>query len=430
MVGIILCAGRSTRMGTGCVKILHNLAGKALYSWSLDIALELGLNPIILVLGHQHKLVQENLINNYKNRINTVIQRKQRGTGHAVSIALKNLNNFQGPILVLYGDTPLLRVETLKSLIELYKRSDSDIAMLTSHVSNPNGYGRIARTSSKLNIIEEFHATQKQKLIKEINSGIYLFNNNFLKKNIDRLEMNDSGEIYLTDLVNLTSKSIVSIEAPEDEILGVNDLVQLSNAERILRSRINNYWMLNGVRIIDPERTYIDFKVHISKGVLLEPGVVLVGNCKIFSGAVIKSYSVLQDAVIGKNSQIGPFANIRSRTVIGTDCKIGNFVEVKESYLAKKTKASHLSYIGNSSIGKFCNIGAGAITCNYNGFSKHSTKISDNVFVGSNTTLIAPLSIDNESYIAAGSVINKNVPQNTLAIGRAFQENKKIKTLI
>lgn len=430
LAGIILCAGKGSRMGTDCPKILYKIAGKSLYSWSLDSAIALKAHPIILTLGHQYKLIKKDLDNNYRNRknqINITIQKNQLGTGHAVGVALKALANFDGTILILYGDTPLLKIETLKSLINLHRKLNSDISMLTSHVSNPTGYGRILRHGSITSIVEEFHATSEQKLIREVNSGVYLFNSSFLKKNIHKLKVNASDEIYLTDLINLTSKPVESIIVSENEILGVNNLIQLSNVEKILRKRINEYWMLNGVHIVDPETTYIDFKVQISKGAILEPGVVLIGSCKILPEAIIKSYSILEDVTIGENSHIGPFANIRPKTIIGSKCKIGNFVELKESNVQKRTKINHLSYVGNSSIGKFCNIGAGSITCNYDSYHKYDTRIGNEVFVGSNTTLIAPLCIHSGSYIAAGSTINNDIPKKTFAIGRSFQQNKQIK---
>ncbi len=423
---IVLCAGQGTRMKSARSKMLHDVAGKPLCLWSLDLATQLQAEPVIAVLGYQRELVSQIL----DKSVVCVTQDQQLGTGHAVQAAFKTLDNFKGRVLVLYGDTPLLGLETLKKLCDLSAKAD--IAMLTSTVRQPFGYGRIVRDSAGhiKQIIEERDASEFQKNIAEINPGIYVFDADFLRKNLPNLKANNQKhEYYLTDLIADSTKPIVSIEVPEEEILGVNDLLQMARADRILRRRINEHWMREGVQMFDYKTTYIDAQVELAPDVILEQGVILRGLCKIAQGSRIAAYSVLQDAVVGPECHVGPFARLRPGTVLEEGCKIGNFVEVKKSHFKKKSKANHLAYIGDTKVGEACNIGAGTITCNYDGLNKHETKIDDQVFVGSNTTLIAPVTLHEGSYIAAGSVITSDVPKGALGIGRARQENKDAKSL-
>ncbi|MES2504926.1 MAG: bifunctional UDP-N-acetylglucosamine diphosphorylase/glucosamine-1-phosphate N-acetyltransferase GlmU [Myxococcota bacterium] len=417
---IVLCAGQGTRMKSMRSKMLHEIAGKPLCLWSLDLANDLGARPVIPVLGYQKESVAAVL------NMPHVIQEQQLGTGHAVQVAFQTIHNFKGRVLVLYGDTPLLKHETLQKLIDLQKQTHAQIAMLTSHVKLPHGYGRIVRQGSAIKqIVEERDATPDEQKITEINPGIYVFDAEFLRKHLSDLNANNQKhEYYLTDLIALSEKPIASIEVAEEEILGVNDLVQLAKAERILRRRINEHWMRQGVQMLDYKTTYIDIQTKLSADVILEEGVVLRGACEIASGVRIGAYSVLQDAIVGSGCQVGPFARLRPQTVLGENCKIGNFVEVKKSTFGKGSKANHLAYIGDAEIGERCNVGAGTITCNYDGVKKHQTKMDDGVFVGSNSTLIAPLHLHEGAYIGAGSVINQDVPAGSLGLGRSRQENK------
>lgn len=426
LAAIVLCAGQGTRMKSTRSKMLHEVAGKPLCRWSLDLAAELQAKPIIAVLGYQRDLVSKVI----DLSVTTVFQEQQLGTGHAVQVAFEKLTNFKGRVLVLYGDTPLLRLETLQKLCEL--SPDAQISMLTSPVKNSFGYGRIIRDKKGQieQIIEEKDASDQQKDIGEINPGIYLFEAEFLRKNLSKLKPNNQkGEYYLTDLIALSEKPISSLEVPEEEILGVNDLVQMAKAERILRRRINEHWMREGVLMLDYKTTYIDTQVILEKDVVLEQGVILRGSCQIASGVRIGAYSLLEDAQVGSGCQVGPFARLRPETVLEENCKIGNFVEVKKSHFKKGSKANHLAYIGDTEVGESCNIGAGTITCNYDGVNKHKTQIDNRVFVGSNSTLIAPVHLEEGSYIAAGSVITQDVPRNNLAIARGRQENKNAKPL-
>ena len=422
---IVLCAGQGTRMKTKRPKVLHEAAGKALYAWSLDWALALKANPIQAVLGYEKEQVREGIENHYGKQVQTVVQDKQRGTGHAVQVAFENLAPCKR-VLVLYGDTPLLTLDTLKALCLLQENTKSEISMLTAYVKNPFGYGRIVRDNNIKEIIEERNASAEQKEITEINPGIYVFDYEFLKAGLANLKPNEvTKELYLTDLIAQAQKPIGSIEVSDKEIVGVNDMVQLAKADRLLRRRINEEWMREGVEMLDYKTTYIDSEVKLSPGVVLEQGVILRGACEIGPGVRIGAYSVLQDAKVGENSIVGPFARLRPGAVLESDCKIGNFVEVKKSHFGKGSKASHLAYIGDAEIGEACNIGAGTITCNYDGQKKHKTKIDNGVFVGSNATLVAPLHLGDSSYVGAGSVINQDVPAKALGLGRARQENKK-----
>lgn len=421
---IVLCAGQGTRMKSSRSKMLHEVAGKPLCLWSLDLAAQLQAEPVIAVLGYQRELVQKAI----GSDVTCVTQEQQLGTGHAVQVAFEALDNFKGRVLVLYGDTPLLKFETLQKLCNL--PAQSDIAMLTANITQPFGYGRIVRDSKGQikQIIEEKEASDSQREIQEINPGIYVFDASFLRNNLSKLKANThKGEFYLTDLIALSEKPIASLSVPEEEILGVNDLVQMAKADRILRRRINEHWMHEGVQMLDYKTTYIDAQVELAPDIILEQGVVLRGACKVASGVVIGAYSVLQDAHVGAGCQVGPFARLRPGTILDEHCKIGNFVEVKKSHFKKGSKANHLAYIGDTFVGEACNIGAGTITCNYDGKKKHETKIDDRVFVGSNSTLIAPVHLYEGAYIAAGSVINKDVPKDSLAFGRARQENKNAK---
>lgn len=423
---IVLCAGQGTRMKSARSKMLQDLLGKPLCRWSIDLAQQLSPEHCLTVLGYQKDEVQKVL----PPTVSGVYQEQQLGTGHAVQVAFKELSNFSGRVLVLYGDTPLLKFETLQKLLTV--SSNSKIAMLTAKAENPFGYGRIVRDDSgKIQkIVEEKDASDAERRISEINPGIYVFDAQFLRDKLFNLKSNNQQkEFYLTDLVALAAGSVESVEVSEQEILGVNDYVQLAQVGRILQRRINEHWMRQGVQMLDFKTTYVGPEVELAPDVLLEQGVILRGKCQIASGARIKAYSVLEDSQVGTGCQIGPFAHLRPETVLEENCKIGNFVEVKKSHFKKNSKANHLAYIGDASVGHSCNIGAGTITCNYDGVKKHKTQIDDHVFVGSNSTLIAPVHLEEGSYVGAGSVINRDVPKNSLAIGRGRQENKDARAL-
>lgn len=447
IASIILCAGKSTRMKSSTSKVLHTICGTPLCVWTVGLAVSVSKGPVVPVVGFQSQAVESSLLNYFGENIYCAEQAEQKGTGHAVKIALQQLLGFKGIILILCGDTPLLSTSSLIKLCDTIKKSKAKVVLTTTVLSNPAGYGRIIRNNEQqiIGITEEFEATPKQKLINEVNAGIYAFNAQFLQESIEKIKSNNSkNEYYLTDLVALAAKqnSVLSINIPNVEAIGINDRIQLAAAENIMQEKINKHWMEQGVTLIDSKTTYIDKDVKIANDVVLEPSVHLHGKTQISSGvrvgvgsilidttvldnAQIKPYCICENAFIGKDTSVGPFARLREETRLEDGVKIGNFVETKKSVFKKGAKANHLAYIGDAEIGEKTNIGAGTITCNYDGFKKHKTKLGKNVFIGSNSTLIAPLTISDDAFIAAGSTITKDVPAHALAIGRTRQENKK-----
>jgi bifunctional UDP-N-acetylglucosamine pyrophosphorylase/glucosamine-1-phosphate N-acetyltransferase len=450
---IILCAGASSRMKSEKSKMLQPLSGKPLCYFSINNALSLSDRPPIVVIGHQGQEVQNEIIKFFGDGVDFATQKILDGTASAVKTGLTKLSNDCESVLVIYGDTPLITKNSLERLINLQKRSHVPIAMLSTTTDNPSGYGRIIRNQQEqvTHIIEEKDASLSQKEIKEINPGIYVFDAKFLKEIIVKLSNNNaSKEYYLTDIIKsyvaLGSSfgPIETLDVPYEEVLGVNDYVQLSLASKIMNNRILTKHMLQGVNIIDANNTYIEDNVVIESDVTIYPNVFLKGNTKITKGVVIENgsiisdsiiennahvyaYSVIDQAYIGKSSQVGPFARLRPQATLENFVKVGNFVEVKKSIIKENSKVNHVAYIGDSEIGKNCNIGAGVVICNFDGQNKHNTTILDNSFVGSNSTLIAPLIIGKNSYIAGGSTITHEVPTETLAFGRARQVIKPLK---
>lgn len=418
--------------------------------WPIKIALETTSTKPIVVVGHQAELAEDKLRSYFHDDIRFALQKKPDGTGGAVKAALPYLDPDCTSVVVLCGDTPLLKKESLEGLITIQKKSHVPIALLSSCADEQTNYGRIVRNRDQqiIKIIEDREANQLEKEIKEINSGIYVFDVEFLRNNIDKINNNNSkNEYYLTDLVHLYCAEgpklgpVQSVEIPYDEMRGINDRRQLAYAQHIINRRLLDKWMLEGVTILDPNTTYIEMSVRLSKDVVIYPGVHLRGETHIGEGCIIENGAIIKDTVIEKNahvlpyswcdqayigerSEVGPFARLRPDARLESDVKIGNFVEVKRSRIKSGTKAGHLAYLGDSEIGENCNIGAGTITCNYDGQNKHRTVIGEGSFIGSNSTLIAPLSIGTNAYIAGASVINKEVPNDTLALGRAHQINK------
>jgi len=450
---IVLCAGASSRMKSEKSKMLQNLCGKALCYFSINNALSLSSYKPIVVIGHQGLEVQDELTNFFGDSIEFATQKILDGTASAVKTGLSKLSDDCESVLVIYGDTPLITKSSLERLINLQRRSHVPIAMLSTTTDNPSGYGRIIRNFQEqvTHIIEEKDASLSQKEVKEINPGIYVFDAKFLKENIVKLNNNNATkEYYLTDIIKsyVTSGSgfgpIETLEVPYEEVLGVNDYVQLSLASKIMNNRILTKHMLQGVNIIDANNTYIDDCVSIAHDVTIYPNTSLRGATHIAAGVVIENgsiisdsiieakahiyaYSIIEQAHVGTNSQVGPFARLRPQTHLESFVKVGNFVEVKKSKIKENSKVNHLAYIGNTEIGKNCNIGAGVVTCNFDGQNKHATTILDNSFVGSNATLIAPLIVGKNSYIAGGSTVTHEVPSESLAFGRARQVIKPLK---
>jgi bifunctional UDP-N-acetylglucosamine pyrophosphorylase/glucosamine-1-phosphate N-acetyltransferase len=447
LASVVLAAGKGTRMKSALIKVLHPIAGQPMITWPVTAAREAGSDPIVLVIGHQANAVQGTFRG--AKDILCAMQEEQLGTGHAVACALDALSGFRGTILILCGDTPLLRAETLKNMLAYHRDNSAAITVLTAMMDDPYGYGRVVRDAAGrvTRIVEQKDADPEEQEIREINSGIYCMDSDFLYANIKAIGNNNAQqEYYLTDLLAIAVRkelTCLAIQATDaDEIMGVNDRIQLANAGRILRSRINREHMLNGVTIIDPENTYIDLGVTIGcdttihpgcsigggtvigEGCLIDGGVSITG-CRIGDDCHIKAASVLEDSELGEDVTIGPMAHLRPGTVLGNQVKIGNFVETKKIVMGKGSKASHLTYLGDAEIGRNVNIGCGTITCNYDGVNKHRTVIGDDVFIGSDVQLVAPVTVGRNSLVAAGTTVTSDVPPDSLTISRVPQVNKE-----
>ncbi len=441
---IILAAGLGTRMKSEKVKVLHPLLGMPMIFFTVELAQKLGAEKTVLIIGHQAEEVKAALEG---RPVDFALQKEQLGTGHAVQQAVPHLQETEGPILVLCGDVPLLREETLSRLIEHHRETDAAVTLLTTQLQSADGYGRIIRSPSGniLKIVEHKDATLEEKKIREINTGIYCFDADFLRTSIASLtNKNVQNEYYLTDLIEIAQYeqkkvSGLTCEEPE-EVMGINSRDQLAAAAAILRDRINLQLMQEGVTMIDPSSTYIGTDVVIGRDTTLYPDCYLEGktrigegcvvgpstrivDCEIGDGVEIRGFCILSESKVEDRAIIGPFSHLRPGSEIRESAHIGNFVEIKKSVVGPGSKVNHLSYIGDTEMGKGVNIGAGTITCNYDGVRKHKTLIGDNVFVGSDTQFIAPVKIGDRSLIGAGSTITGDVPDDALATSRAEQKN-------
>lgn len=406
---VILAAGKGTRMKSNLPKVLHEILGKALVGYVLDSVKHIT-NENFVIVGHHAEEVEKYVISHYENA-KTVLQSPQLGTGHAVSMICPMLENYSGQVLILCGDTPLITEDTLKKFVEYHKENKSDITVMSAIFENPTNYGRIIRdTDNSLKcIVEEKDATLEQKAIKEVNAGIYCINWAKVKSAFSQLTSNNAqGEYYLTDIIEWGKKNGLNVNAyimeNNIETFGINSRVQLAEALKLLQKRINEKHMINGVTIVDPETTYISADTEIGQDTIIYPSTYIEGENKI-----------------GSNCKIGPMAHLRGGVEIGDYCKIGNFVEVKKAKIASHTNAGHLSYIGDSEIGSYVNIGAGTITANYNPLTKVKSKtvLEDNVKIGSNTVLVAPVKVEEGANVGALSVITKNIPAWALALTRS-----------
>lgn len=440
---IILAAGQGTRMKSVKPKVLHEVLGMPLVGHVVSATLSLEPQNTVVVVGHSKEQVSEYLAKNF-SKATTVTQEQQLGTGHAVLVAMESLKNLtSGPVLILAGDTPLLTGEDLAKLIQAANGIGG--AVLTAHLADPTGYGRIIRTgnSDVEAIVEQRDATESQKAITEVNSGVYVFDAALLREALGKIDSNnDQGEMYLTDVVGILRNSGHAIRAvltDSQNILGVNDRRQLAQAGEILRERINDQWMLSGVTMVDPKSVWIDRTVSIEPDVTLLQNVQLTGTTSIKSGSVIgpdctitdtvidNDASVIRsttiDAHIGNGATVGPFTYLRPGTKLGPKAKAGGFVEMKNATLGEGAKVPHLSYVGDAQIGKGSNIGAATVFVNYDGQEKHRSVVGDHVRIGSDTMLVAPVTIGDGAYTAAGSVITEDVPAGAMAVGRARQRN-------
>ncbi len=443
LAAVILAAGQGTRMKSALPKVLHAVAGRPMLVHVVKVARAFNASPIIAVIGHGADLVRTALAN---ENVTFALQAEQLGTGHALQCAEDSLQGFTGDLLLLCGDVPLLRETTLRALLQHHHDNSAGMTVLTAHLTDPTGYGRILRGSNGVErIVEEKDASSTERQVKEVNTGIYLFRAPQVFSLLRQLDnRNVQCEYYLTDVVAAARKAGARVEAllmeNAEEMMGINDRVQLAQAGALLRQRINESHQRAGVSLIDPAAAYIDPDVVIGPDTLIHPGVHLRGktnigcNCEIEPGVVVtdctigdrvhlKSGSVLSESIIGEACAVGPMAHLRPGTVLAGNNKIGNFVETKKAVIGEKSQASHLTYIGDAILGKNVNIGCGTITCNYDGVNKYQTTIEDDVFVGSDTQFIAPVTIGRGSLIAAGSTITRDVPPDALAITRAEQKN-------
>jgi len=448
LCAMVLAAGLGKRMHSRTSKLVHAIAGRPMVRHVVEAAKSAGVQRTIVVVGNQADDVR-GAVGDDDKRIAFAFQKEQLGTGHAVLSADRQLAGFEGDILILNGDLPALRPATLLNFVEFHRSSGAPLSLLTTVVIEPKGYGRVIRNYSGdvSRIVEESDATPEERATQEINCGIYCVDAMSLLRPLRRATRdNAQGEIYLTDLVEILRKDgrkVAAYRHPDaSEVLGVNDRRELASAARALYRRKAEELMNEGVTLLDPETTYIDADVKVGRDTFIEPGVMLVGrtavgddvrigagcriaDSKVGDGTSILPYCTITGSSIGRGCRVGPFANLRPETVLDEEARIGNFVETKKTRLGRGSKANHLSYLGDTEVGKGANVGAGTITCNFDGAAKHRTIIEDEVFIGSDTQLVAPVRVRRGAFIGAGSTITKDVPAYALAISRSQQVIKE-----
>ncbi|MBM4136721.1 MAG: UDP-N-acetylglucosamine diphosphorylase/glucosamine-1-phosphate N-acetyltransferase [Nitrospira sp.] len=466
LASVVLAAGMGKRMNSSLPKVLHKLNGNTMIEHVLKTLHTLKLQKIIVVVGKHFQEIKESIIQTnppippllkggkggllrtQNSELIFAHQKEAKGTGDALLKAKTAIKGFHGTILIVNGDSPLITRDTLKNLLTLHRKKKDNISLVSFTATEPGSYGRIIRdaTGDIVSIIEDRDATESQKKIKEVNSGIYAIESDALHL-LKELPLNESkGEYYLTDIISIAKDKGIKVGAycigSEDELMGINTQEELERAKRFMKDRIVKEWGERRVSFVDTSSVFISSDVEIGKDTKIYPNVHLEGNTKIGKGciiypnvriqnsiiedgAVIKDSTLIEDSLVKARASVGPFAHIRPGSQIGAGAKIGNFVEVKKSVIGSGTKASHLSYLGDAKIGKDVNIGAGTITCNYDGYHKHITVIGDNVFIGSDTQLVAPVKIGKGAYVGAGSTITKDVPSMALALSRVHQQNIK-----
>ena len=440
---IILAAGKGTRMKSRHPKVVHKVCGKEMVNHVIDVSKKSGVQDVVVILGHGSETVKESIPSDSL----IAMQTEQLGTGHAVKMAKEYIND-NDTIVVLCGDTPLVQEDTLRRLFAYHVEKGYVATVLTTKVDNPTGYGRIIRDNHEdlLKIVEQKDASEEEKLVNEINSGIYCFDGKSLREALDLIDNNNAqGEYYLTDTIKIMRDRGQKVGAYNgstiEELMGVNSRVELSKAEEIMRKRINTSHMVNGVTIIDVNSAYIESDVEIGNDTIVYPGAMLKGKTKIGSNCIIGmncsisnstigdytevESSTIVDSTVGENTTVGPYAYLRPNSNIGSHVKIGDFVEVKNATIGDNSKASHLSYIGDAHVGKDVNIGCGVVFVNYDGKNKFKSVVKDGAFVGSNSNLVAPVTVEEKGYIATGSTITDDVPQGALAIARERQVIKE-----
>ena len=441
---LILAGGKGKRMKSDLPKVLHKVCGKEMVNHVIDVLKRAEITEVNVIIGTGAENVKKAT---EKRIVSYSLQEEQLGTGHAVKCAKKFLEGKKGTVAIFTGDAPLVTEETIRKCLKFHNESGFKATILTSILDNPTGYGRIIRDNNNevVRIVEHKDCNEKEIAVKEVNSGMYCFDIEALYSSLDKIKNdNAQGEYYLTDVIQIIKeegKKVGAIPVAFEETLGVNSRVQLYEVEKILRKRINYNHMENGVTIIDAENTYIASEVVIEENSTIYPGNVLEGSTVIKKGCVLYpnsrivdsiinenstiESSVVIESVVGSNTNVGPFAYIRPESIIGNNVKVGDFVEIKKSKIGNNTKISHLTYIGDAEVGEDCNFGCGTVTVNYDGINKHKTIIGNHAFIGCNTNLVAPVTVNDNSYIAAGSTITDEVPKEALAIARARQLNKE-----
>ena len=445
VAAIVLAAGKGTRMKSDRAKVLHPVAWRPMIAHVLDTLATLGADRRVVVIGHGADAVRAACASE-SGVLELVLQAEQRGTGHAVQVTRDALKGFDGTVLVLPGDAPLIRAETLRTFLEFHHANLAPVTVLTARPPDAHGYGRIVRdeTGTRVaRIVEHRDATDAERKIGEINTSIIAADAKFLYASLAKLEPNNSQkELYLTDVIAMATQAGTPAAAfpaePASEFEGINDRVQLARAEAAVVARAAQEKMLGGVTVLDPARTRIDPRARIGTDTVIHPGVEIRGACVIGSGCTLDSGTIVEDSVLGDGVHvkpycviarsraadgcvIGPFAHLRPEADLAEGVHVGNFVEVKKTSLGKGSKANHLAYLGDATIGSGVNVGAGTITCNYDGIAKHPTVIEDGVFIGSDTQLVAPVRVGRDAVIGAGTTVTKDVPAGALAISRTKQ---------
>lgn len=440
---VILAAGMGTRMKSNMPKVIHKVCGKELCRWVIDASAAAGADKICAVVGHKADMVKDAV----GDACSYALQAEQKGTGHAVMQAMDIIKATDGEVVILNGDTPLVTAEAITNAIEYHRNSGNKATVITAVLDDATGYGRIVRgeDGGVLRIVEQKDASEEEKKINEVNSGMYVFDSEALAFALDKITPNNAqGEYYLTDTLEILLKAGNKVGAyaiaDNNEIRGINDRVQLSEAEKIMQKRINEMHMRNGVTMRNPESIFIEDGVEIGadteicQNVTIKSGTKIGSNCTIGTGSVLDRAlihdgvdilsSVILQSEVDEGTHVGPFAYIRPNCRVGKEVKVGDFVEIKNANIGNGTKISHLTYIGDSDVGERVNFGCGTVTCNYDGKKKYRTTIGDDCFVGCNTNFVSPINVGDGVYIAAGSTITEDIPEGSLSIARARQVNK------
>jgi bifunctional UDP-N-acetylglucosamine pyrophosphorylase/glucosamine-1-phosphate N-acetyltransferase len=444
---LILAAGQGTRMRSARPKVLHPICGLPMVAWVIRAALASGARPIVVVVGHGRREVEDDLRVRFGNDLEFALQAEPLGTGHAVRCGMEKLSSFEGDVAILCGDVPLLEQEAIATLLEARRAPGAGpLAFLTSTEGDPTGYGRILRDAEGrvIGIREHRDATPEERAIREWNAGVYVAEAAFLRAAVEELTpANAQRELYLTDMVARAASQGGAHAIPwrAESVRGVNDRYQLAEAEAVMRRRIARRLGESGVTIRDPATLYVDAEVVVEPDAVLEANVTLRGRTRIGSGAridvgcvledvevapgaIVKPYTVASRSRIGEGARVGPFSHLRPESVLGPDVHVGNFVELKQTSMGRGSKANHLAYLGDGVIGEGVNVGAGTIFCNYDGFQKHVTVLEDGCFIGSDSQLVAPVRVGKNAYVGTGTTVTLDVPADALAIGRARQVNK------